>query len=123
MRNANQIHKERLKLNDRIGLWITRIVGTMWCAYVFSGLALVALPAAINQGSPTVLVNWLSSNFIQLVLLPLIMVGQELQGRHSEIRAEVDFETNLKAEKEIEKILQHLDAQDKQILEIVKRLK
>lgn len=122
MRNANQIHKERLKLNDKIGLWITRVVGTMWCAYVFSGLALVALPAAISQGSPTILVNWLSSNFIQLVLLPLIMVGQELQGRHSEIRAEIDFETNLKAEKEIEKILLKLKEQDKQILKIVSKL-
>lgn len=120
-RNANQEHKKQLRLNDKIGLWFTKVVGTMWAAYVFGGLAFVALPQALQQGSLTVLVNWVSSNFLQLILLPIIMVGQDLQGRHSELRAEIDFETNVKAEKEIEKILKHLDEQDKLILSLVKR--
>src|SRR5437016_13234537 len=69
------------RFNAAIAVRITRIVGTMYCAYVFTLIALVALPAAIQQGSPTVLVNWLSSNFLQLVLLPIIHVGQNEERR------------------------------------------
>src|SRR5438034_10880013 len=66
------------RLNAAIAVRVTKIVGTMYCAYVFTAIALVALPAAVQQGSPTVLVNWLSSNFLQLVLLPIIIVGQKV---------------------------------------------
>src|SRR5438093_10456218 len=66
------------RFNAAVAVKITRIVGTMYCAYVFTVIALVALPAAIQPGSPTVLVNWLSSNFLQLVLLPIISVGQNV---------------------------------------------
>ena len=66
------------RINAAMAVHITRIVGTMYCAYAFTLIALVALPAAIEQGSPTVLINWLSSNFLQLVLLPIIIVGQNV---------------------------------------------
>ncbi len=59
---------------------------------------------------------------IQIFLMPLIMIGQNLQGRHSEIRAEADFEVNVKAEREIEAILTHLENQNELILRIVKHL-
>jgi len=81
------------RFNAAVAVWITRIVGTMYCAYAFSLLALVALPAAIEQGSPTVLVNWLSSNFLQLVLLPIIIVGQNVISTAQDARAEADHET------------------------------
>jgi hypothetical protein len=68
-------------------------------------------------------VFWLFiSNVIQIFLMPLIMIGQNLQGRHSEIRAEADFEVNVKAEREIEAILTHLENQNELILRIVKHL-
>ena len=68
-------------------------------------------------------VFWLFiSNMIQIFLMPLIMIGQNLQGRHSEIRAEADFEVNVKAEREIEAILAHLENQNELILRIVKHL-
>jgi uncharacterized membrane protein len=68
-------------------------------------------------------VFWLFiSNVIQIFLMPLIMIGQNLQGRHSEIRAEADFEVNVKAEREIETILTHLENQNELILRIVKHL-
>ena len=69
------------------------IVGTVYCAYLFTLVALVALPAAIGQGSPTVIVNWLSSNFLQLVLLPIILVGQNVISTAQDRRAEADHET------------------------------
>ena len=81
------------RFNAAVAVRITKVVGTMYCAYVFSLIALVALPAAIQQGSPTVLVNWLSSNFLQLVLLPIIMVGQNVISTAQDVRAEADHET------------------------------
>ena len=81
------------RLNAAIAVRITRIVGTMYCAYIFTLVALVALPAAIQQGSATVLVNWLSSNFLQLVLLPIIIVGQNVISAAQDARAEADHET------------------------------
>ncbi len=81
------------RFNAAVAVWITRIVGTMYCAYAFTLIALVALPAAIEQGSPTVLVNWLSSNFLQLVLLPIIIVGQNVISAAQDSRAEADHET------------------------------
>jgi hypothetical protein len=81
------------RFNAAVAVKITKTVGTMYCAYVFALIALVALPAAIQQGSPTVLVNWLSSNFLQLVLLPIIMVGQNVISTAQDARAEADHET------------------------------
>jgi hypothetical protein len=81
------------RINAQVAVWITKIVGTMYCAYVFSLIALVALPTAIQQGSPTVLVNWISSNFLQLVLLPIIIVGQNVISAAQDKRAEADHET------------------------------
>jgi len=54
--------------------------------------------------------------------MPLIMVGQNIQGKHAELRAEHDFQTDTKAEKEIETILLHLEDQQKLILTILKRV-
>ena len=68
-------------------------------------------------------VFWLFiSNMIQILLMPLIMVGQNLQERHSDERAEADYEVNTKAEQEIEAILMHLENQNDMMLEILKRL-
>src|SRR5437879_12985409 len=81
------------RLNAAIAVRVTKIVGTMYCAYMFTAIALVALPAAIQQGSPTVLVNWLSSNFLQLVLLPIMIVGKKVISAAQDARAEADHET------------------------------
>ena len=75
--------KHRLPLNDRIALFITKIIGTMWCAYAFAGLAFISLPAAIAGGTPT-FISWLAQTLLQLVLLSVIMVGQNIQSRHTE---------------------------------------
>jgi uncharacterized membrane protein len=68
-------------------------------------------------------VLWLFiSNMIQIFLMPLIMIGQNLQGRHAEIRAKSDFEVNVKAEREIEAIILHLEQQNEIILKILHHL-
>ena len=80
-------HNPIVRLNARFGLLITLIVGTMWTAYLFTALALFALPDAIKQGTYFIVV-WLSSSFMQLVLLPIIIVGQNIQANAADKRAE-----------------------------------
>ena len=119
--NANIKHKENLKLLDKVAVFITSLVGTMWCAIAFTLLALVSLPDAIRGGKATI-ISWVAQTFLQLVLLSVIMVGQNLQNKHSEARAEADFDVNVKAELEIETILQHLENQNETMLEIMKKI-
>ena len=64
--------------NSALGTKITQAVGTMWCAYIFAGIALLSLPAAISSHSLLVIVSWIAQTFLQLVLLSIIMVGQSV---------------------------------------------
>ena len=110
-----------IRFNSRFGLRITLVVGTMWCAYIFTIIALIALPSAIHQGTYFVVV-WLSSSFLQLVLLPIIIVGQNIQAKAADKRSEEtykDAEAVLKASEEIQ---QHLLAQDEAISGILSRI-
>jgi uncharacterized membrane protein len=79
------------KINDAVAVFITNIVGTMWCAYAFTLLAIVSLPDAIHGGIAT-LITWIAQTFLQLVLLSIIMVGQSVNSEKSEKRAEEDHE-------------------------------
>ena len=108
------------RFNAAVAVRITRIVGTMYCAYVFTVIAFIALPAALQQGSPTVLVNWLSSNFLQLVLLPIILVGQNVISRAQDARAEADHET-LTALHELAKLQINILEGQNEILDILRR--
>jgi hypothetical protein len=109
------------KLNAKFGLRITLVVGTMWCAYIFTVLALFALPDAIKQGTYFIIV-WLSSSFLQLVLLPIIIVGQNIQAAASDKRAEETYKDAEAVLKEAEEIQKHLLAQDEVITAIMERL-
>ena len=71
--------------NEKFAVALTQSVGTMWCAYLFAALALVSLPAAI-AGGVAALISWIAQTFIQLVLLSVIMVGQDIQSRKTESR-------------------------------------
>ena len=77
--------------NGKVAVVLTKVVGTMWCVWVFNGIALISLPSAIHQHSLTVLINWVSSNWIQLILLPALMVGQNLQSTAADARADKMF--------------------------------
>jgi hypothetical protein len=110
-----------VRFNARFGLWITVIVGTMWCAYLFTLIALVALPDAIRGGAYTTVV-WLSSSFLQLVLLPIIIVGQNIQAKAADKRAEETYKDAEAVLKESEEIQKHLLAQDEAISGILERI-
>lgn len=117
-KNSYQIHKNTLSPLDKFAMFITNTVGTM--GFFFICCVLVVIPLFVVSTLPVV--QYISSGILQLILLPLIMVGQNLQGRYTEIRAQHDFETNVKAEKEIETILLHLEKQDKVMLDILHKI-
>ena len=121
--------KKKLSTLDRLAVWMTERVGTM--GFFLLLVAWTSVWLGWNTLAPTELrfdpfpafVLWLFlSNMIQILLMPLIMVGQNLQGRHAEARAEADFEVNTKAEREIEAILLHLEHQNDLILKILTHL-
>lgn len=103
---------EHVGFNGRIALVVTTVVGTMWCAYAFAILALIALPSAIRSGDPLQLIQWVSQTFIQLVLLSVIMVGQNISSRASDKRAEMTYKDAEATFHEAEQIQAHLKAQD-----------
>lgn len=88
-------------LNAKVAVLLTRLVGTMWCAYLFAAIALVSLPDAIKGGRST-LVSWIAQTFLQLVLLSVIMVGQSVQSTAADARAAQTFA-------DVERIIDALD--------------
>jgi low affinity Fe/Cu permease len=64
--------------NTKLAAKITSGVSTMWCAYAFALIALISLPAALKSGGLIIIVAWVAQTFLQLVLLSIIMVGQNV---------------------------------------------
>jgi uncharacterized membrane protein len=127
--NPNVEQRQHLSKLERIAVWITGHVGTMGFFLIIFCWTILWLswnmfaPKALRFDPFPAFVLWLFiSNMIQIFLMPLIMIGQNLQGRHAEARAEADFEVNTKAELEIETILMHLESQNKIMLEILQKL-
>jgi hypothetical protein len=81
------------RFNTWLALKVTGTVGTMWAAYAFALLTLISLPAAIQSRSPIIIVAWIAQTFLQLVLLPVIIVGQNVIQAANDARAEADHET------------------------------
>lgn len=102
---------EHVGINGRIAMILTAAVGTMWCAYAFAILALVVLPEAI-KGGLLPLVQWVSQTFIQLVMLSVIMVGQNVLGRAADKRALMTYQDADATFHEAGQIQEHLAAQD-----------
>lgn len=115
-----QVHGDSAvgRLNTRIAVGVTKSVGSMWCAYAFGLLALISLPSALASGQSLIIVSWIAQTFLQLVLLPIIIVGQNVQAAASDARAESDHETLLSIHTltaEVHKI----NEQQTQILELL----
>src|SRR3989475_12777331 len=110
------------RFNTWVAVKVTNGVGTMWCAYAFAALALVSLPAAITSGNPVVLVSWISQTFLQLVLLSIIIVGQNVLATASDKRAEATYEDADAVLHTALQIQDHLAAQDAEIEKIMSSL-
>ena len=103
---------EHVGFNGKIALTLTTVVGTMWCAYAFAVLALVALPAALGSGNLQTMISWVSQTFIQLVMLSVIMVGQNILSKASDKRAEMTYKDADATFHEASSIQRHLKEQD-----------
>ena len=119
LRNVSKTVAANTSKLDKLALWITSHVGTMGffiAIFVWTVLWLgwnLLAPKEMQFDPPSAFVFWLFiSNLIQIMLMPLIMVGQNILGREADARAEHDLEVNIKAEREIEVILHHLEYQN-----------
>jgi hypothetical protein len=78
-------------INAKIAVFLTNIVGSMWCAYVFAVIALIGLPPALKPGGEGI-IAWIAQTFLQLVLLSVIMVGQNVQSVASDVRSQHTYD-------------------------------
>jgi hypothetical protein len=101
------------RFNAWLAVKVTTGVGTMWCAYAFTALALVSLPSAIASHNAVTLVSWISQTFLQLVLLSVIIVGQNVLAAAADKRSEATYNDADAVLHEAVKIQEHLVAQDK----------
>jgi len=128
MKKKREKEKESASKLDELACWITDRVGTMGFFLVIFIWTVVWLswnllaPPNLQFDPPMGFVLWLFiSNLIQIMLMPLIMLGQNIQGKHAEARAEYDLDVNVKAEKEIETILQHLEYQNNILIAMLEK--
>ncbi|MFH0937144.1 MAG: DUF1003 domain-containing protein [Candidatus Daviesbacteria bacterium] len=117
--NVNVRHKESLKLQDKIALFSTRAIGTMYAVYLVIIIMLGWMFWQSTSGKPFdpypfAFLLFIASA-IQVPLMSLIMVGQNLLGKHTEMKAEEEYKTTETIYKDIEKIFIHLDEQDKKM--------
>jgi hypothetical protein len=110
------------RFNTRAAVLVTRTVGTMYCAYLFALIAFYGLPTAV-KGGPSALVLWVSSEFLQLVLLPVIIVGAAVLAGATDRMAKRQFDDVELLVHENGEQAAHLAAQDEKILAIVDLLR
>lgn len=125
-RNVNHVHRQQQEaagLNTRVAVWLTKNVGTMQCAYIFAGIGIGSL-VGVATGNVVLAAVFgsLSSYFLQLVLLPILSVGQNVLGRHAELQSDEMFKTTQHSFHDIEEIMAHLSAQDEELLKQTKLL-
>ena len=104
-----------VSLNKKLAEKVTTFVSTMWCAYLFAAIALISLPAAIRTGNPIVIVGWVAQTFLQLVLLSIIMVGQDNASK--EMQKKID-ETHTASLGEFELAKQSREISGKELLKL-----
>jgi len=129
LRNVSIEYRAQLKKLEKFALWVTERVGNMgffiviflWTMSWFSWN--VFGPKEMRFDPFPGFVMWLFiSNMIQLLLMPLIMIGQNIQGRRAEVRSEADYEVNHKAEREVEVVILHLEHQNELLEKIIRKI-
>jgi hypothetical protein len=118
-----KVDDERVGFGAALGERITAIVGTMLTALGFTILALISLPAAIKSGDVIVIVAWIAQTFLQLVLLPIIIVGQNVQGKASDKRAVQTYKDAEAILHECMQLQAHLMEQDKALAALIAQVK
>jgi hypothetical protein len=109
------------RFNTKVAILITRGVGSMYCAYAFAVFDLISLPAAVRAGASAV-VTWVAQTFLQLVLLSVIMVGQNVQAAAADKRAEATYHDASATLHEVAHVQGHLAAQDVLLSRIAQKI-
>jgi hypothetical protein len=107
--------KASTKFNAWLAIKITNGVGTMWCAYAFAVLALIGLPTALKPGGEGI-IAWIAQTFLQLVLLSIIIVGQNIAAASSDARSENTYKDAEAILSEALEIQKHLRDQDERLI-------
>ncbi len=129
IKNPTAEHKESLTTAEKFAVFMHRRIGSLGFFFILIVWTILWLgwnilaPAHLRFDPAPAFVIWLfASNILQLILLPVIMVGQNIEGRAAEKRAESDYEINKRSEREISVILGHLENQNELLLEIMKKI-
>ena len=109
------------RFNTNVAILVTRVVGSMWCAYAFALFDLISLPEAVRAGTSAI-VSWVAQTFLQLVLLSVILVGQNVQGAAADKRAEATFHDASATLHEVAHVQGHLAAQDELLTRIAEKI-
>src|SRR3989344_741598 len=129
VRNANIEHYGSLSSLEKLALVATNHIGSMGVFFILLAVTIFWIvwntygPRELRFDPFPAFVLWVFfSNVLQLLLMPLLMIGQNLQGRHSEVRAEADFELNVRAEREIQSLLESSEKQNVLLMELLRRI-
>jgi hypothetical protein len=109
------------RFNTKLAIIITKLVGSMWCAYVFGLFDLISLPDAIRAGTASI-IAWIAQTFLQLVLLSVIMVGQNVQAEAADKRSEATYKDTEALLHGQEQVAIHLALQDTVLRAMVAKL-
>jgi len=91
--NPKELVKKENNFNDKLAIWIATHVGSMYCFYLFNVIALLSAKSAFQTHNLVPIVNWISSNWIQLILLPAIMVAQNVAQKATDAKSQSDHHT------------------------------
>jgi hypothetical protein len=105
-------------INAKIAVFLTNIVGSMWCAYVFGVIALIGLRPALKPGGEGI-IAWIAQTFLQLVLLSVIMVGQNVQSVASDIRSQHTYDDTVQI---LDRLDIHTEGGLKELAELISNL-
>jgi len=105
-------------LNAKIAVFLTNIVGSMWCAYAFGVIALLGLRPALRPGGEGI-IAWIAQTFLQLVLLSVIMVGQNVQSEASDVRSQHTYDDTLQI---LDRLDIHTQGGLKDLADLIERL-
>lgn len=129
VKNVNDQHREALSPLERLATSITRRIGTMgfffiiltWTVFWLSWNSFA--PPSLRFDPPMGFVFWLFiSNMIQIFLMPLIMIAQNVDAHHAELRSESQYEINQKTEQEVDAIMEHLEYQNRLLIAIARKV-
>jgi hypothetical protein len=91
----------------------------MWASHLFTLIALLSAPAAFTSGQALIIVAWVAQTFLQLVLLPVIIVGQNLQAAAADKCSKDTFKDAEAILDEVHQVQRHLEAQDAELDRII----